>query len=178
MEPPSTVAIVGGGYVGVEMAEAISAHDVDAHLFQRSSHVLPPFGEAVGERVVEHLADNGVTLHLDTPVSELRGDSAVEGVTYGNEILPVDAVERLDLAYAPQFSPVWGPVLTAAKVFNGTLSSGDVTCSVASWTTCVERTTVVTEGGSTTGNSYAHRSPSASACAMSSNWSTAVSPIL
>jgi NADPH-dependent 2,4-dienoyl-CoA reductase/sulfur reductase-like enzyme len=33
----------------------------------------------------------------------------------------VDELERYDLAYAPPFSPTWDPVLTAAKVLNGTI---------------------------------------------------------
>jgi len=74
MTPPETVAVVGGGYVGIEMAEAFSAWDVDVHLFQRSEHVPGPFGEAVAERVEERLAAKGVTLHLGTEVESLRGD--------------------------------------------------------------------------------------------------------
>jgi NADPH-dependent 2,4-dienoyl-CoA reductase/sulfur reductase-like enzyme len=35
--------------------------------------------------------------------------------------LTVAELERLDLAYAPPFSPVWDPVLVAAKVLNGRL---------------------------------------------------------
>jgi len=44
MPAPETAAIVGGGYVGVEMAEALSGRGLDVHLFQRSGHLLPPFG--------------------------------------------------------------------------------------------------------------------------------------
>jgi len=55
MPAPETAAIVGGGYVGVEMAEALSGRGLDVHLFQRSGHLLPPFGEAVGERVADEL---------------------------------------------------------------------------------------------------------------------------
>ncbi|WP_026190122.1 FAD-dependent oxidoreductase [Halomicrobium katesii] len=73
-EPPETVAIVGGGYVGVEMAEAFSAHGLDVHLFQRGEHVLPPFGEAVAEVVEAELAAEGVTLHLGEEVQRLDGD--------------------------------------------------------------------------------------------------------
>jgi NADPH-dependent 2,4-dienoyl-CoA reductase/sulfur reductase-like enzyme len=73
-QPPERVAVVGGGYVGVEMAEAFRAHGVETHLFQRSGHLLPPFGETVGERVADHLREQGVTLHLDTAVEELLGD--------------------------------------------------------------------------------------------------------
>ncbi|WP_117595481.1 FAD-dependent oxidoreductase [Haloprofundus halophilus] len=72
MEPPERVAVVGGGYVGVEMAEAFSAWDLDVHLFQRGDRLLSPFGEAVSERVAPHLEENGVTLHLGAAVERLR----------------------------------------------------------------------------------------------------------
>ncbi|WP_123536503.1 FAD-dependent oxidoreductase [Halosimplex salinum] len=76
--PPETVAIVGGGYVGVEMAEAFTAHGLDVHVFQRGDHVLGPFGEAVAERVETELREQGVTLHLDTEVDRLAGEGRVE----------------------------------------------------------------------------------------------------
>jgi len=72
-EPPEKVAIVGGGYVGVEMAEAFSAHDLEVHLFQRGEHVLGPFGEAVAERVESELREQGVTLHLGEEVARFSG---------------------------------------------------------------------------------------------------------
>jgi hypothetical protein len=37
----------------------------------------------------------------------------------------VPELERLDLAYAPPFSPVWDPVLVAAKVLGGKLDASD-----------------------------------------------------
>lgn len=74
MDPPDSVAIVGGGFVGVEMAEAFTAHDLDVHLFQRSGHVL-------------------VTLHLGASVERLRGDDAdrIEAVVCEDGDLAVDA---------------------------------------------------------------------------------------
>ncbi|GAA0203228.1 FAD-dependent oxidoreductase [Halobaculum roseum] len=81
MEPPETAAIVGGGYVGVEMAEALDAWDVDVHLFQRSERPIPTFGEAVGEAVADHLLERGVDLHLGAEVNRLLGeDGRVAGV--------------------------------------------------------------------------------------------------
>ncbi|ELZ97967.1 NADH oxidase [Haloferax mucosum ATCC BAA-1512] len=93
MESPSSVAIVGGGFVGVEMAEAFSAYDLDVHLFQRSGHVLQSFGETVGEKVETHLRERGVTLHLGEPVERLQGDDAgrVEAVVCPEHELEVDA---------------------------------------------------------------------------------------
>ena len=83
LDPPETVAIVGGGYVGVEMAEAFSAHDLDVHLFQRPSHVLESFGDPIAERVEETLRDHDVTLHLDEEVKRLEDDGSgrVGGLT-------------------------------------------------------------------------------------------------
>ncbi|KTG11520.1 pyridine nucleotide-disulfide oxidoreductase [Haloprofundus marisrubri] len=94
MRPPNRVAVVGGGYVGVEMAEAFSAWNLDVHLFQRGDRLLTPFGDAVSERVEAHLEANGVTLHLGAAVDELRGtDGRVTSVVCADgTALDVDAV--------------------------------------------------------------------------------------
>jgi NADPH-dependent 2,4-dienoyl-CoA reductase/sulfur reductase-like enzyme len=76
MTPAETVAVVGGGYVGIEMCEALAAWDVDVHLFQRSGHVLVPFGTAVAEVVEDHLREQGVALHLGVEVDRLVQDDA------------------------------------------------------------------------------------------------------
>ena len=80
--PPERAAIVGGGYVGVEMAEALTAWDLDVTLFQRSEHLLPPFGEAIGKQVADHLREHGVTVHTGTAVSAIAGDGRVDTVIH------------------------------------------------------------------------------------------------
>ncbi|WP_340101569.1 FAD-dependent oxidoreductase [Salinibaculum salinum] len=90
MRPPETVAIVGGGYVGVEMAEAFHVHDLDIHLFQRSEQVLPPFGEAVGAAVGDRLEAKGITLHLGTEVENLSGTGHIDAVVADDGRTPVD----------------------------------------------------------------------------------------
>ncbi|WP_276272359.1 FAD-dependent oxidoreductase [Haloarcula litorea] len=87
--PPERVAVVGGGYVGVEMAEAFRGHGLETHLFQRSDRLLSPFGDAVGERVADHLREQGVELHLDTAVEELAGEDGVAAVVHENGRVPV-----------------------------------------------------------------------------------------
>ncbi|QHS16706.1 FAD-dependent oxidoreductase [haloarchaeon 3A1-DGR] len=90
MEPPTSAAIVGGGYVGVEMAEALSAHDLDVHLFQRPDRLLPEFGDAVGETVAATLADHDVDVRTGTEVERLAGTDRVEAVVTADERVPVD----------------------------------------------------------------------------------------
>jgi NADPH-dependent 2,4-dienoyl-CoA reductase/sulfur reductase-like enzyme len=89
-QSPETAAIVGGGYVGIEMAEALAAHDVTVHLYEMLPHVLQPFGEPVAERVEEHLREQGVTLHLETAVSGFSGDGDVERVHFDDTSAPAD----------------------------------------------------------------------------------------
>jgi NADPH-dependent 2,4-dienoyl-CoA reductase/sulfur reductase-like enzyme len=87
---PDTAAIVGGGYVGIEMAEALSARDIDVHLYEMLPHVLQPFGAAVSEVVEDHLRDQGIHLHLDTAVSGFDGTGRIQQVVTEDETYPAD----------------------------------------------------------------------------------------
>jgi NADPH-dependent 2,4-dienoyl-CoA reductase/sulfur reductase-like enzyme len=95
---PDAVAVVGGGYVGVEMSEAFRARGVEVHLFQRPDRLLPPFGEAAAGVVADALRDAGVHLHLGGEVTAIRSaDGRVTGVAHDGHPddpnpLPVDAV--------------------------------------------------------------------------------------
>ncbi|MGM0398339.1 MAG: FAD-dependent oxidoreductase [Halobacteriota archaeon] len=89
---PQTVGIVGGGYIGIEMAEAFRGQGLDVHVFEMLDHVLDPFGEMVGEAVEEELRDNGVTLHLGTRVEGFDGEERVEAVRTESDAVPVDMV--------------------------------------------------------------------------------------
>ena len=87
---PESAAIVGGGYVGIELAEALSARGVDVALYEMLPHVLQPFGDAVAEVVEEHLREQGVDLHLDTAVSGFEGGERVERVALEADTEPAD----------------------------------------------------------------------------------------
>ena len=72
-----------------------------------------------------------ISLVADKKSKKLLGASMVgeEGIVKRIDIISaalsgkfsVEQFENLDLAYAPPFSPVWDPVLTAAKVLRGKL---------------------------------------------------------
>ncbi|WP_254762868.1 FAD-dependent oxidoreductase [Natrinema marinum] len=87
---PETAAIVGGGYVGIEMAEALAARGLEVHLYEMLPHVLQPFGEPVAAVVEDHLREQGVDLHLETAVSGFIGDERVEGVALEDETVAAD----------------------------------------------------------------------------------------
>lgn len=86
------VGIVGGGYIGVEMAEALTANNFEVHLFQRGDRILKQFSEATSETVVEHLTDQDVAVHLPANVEELAGDDMVEAVVTTDDRVPIEMV--------------------------------------------------------------------------------------
>ena len=87
-----TVGIIGGGYVGIELAEAFRGRDLDVELFEMRSHVLEPFGSEVGETVADELRDNGVAVHTDTRVERVAGEDHVTAVITPDGEYAVDAV--------------------------------------------------------------------------------------
>ncbi|MFB6153051.1 MAG: FAD-dependent oxidoreductase, partial [Halodesulfurarchaeum sp.] len=91
-DAPETVGVIGGGYIGIEMAEAFRGRDIDVELFEMLSHVLQPFGTTVADRVEDELEANGVNLHLDTKVEGFKGDESVSAVRTESGQVPVDAV--------------------------------------------------------------------------------------
>ncbi|PSQ39713.1 pyridine nucleotide-disulfide oxidoreductase, partial [Halobacteriales archaeon QS_9_68_42] len=84
------VGIVGGGYIGVEMAEALAANDFEVHLFQRGDRVLKGFSEATSEAVADHLREQNVALYLGAEVEAFDGDGAVEAVVTSEERVEVE----------------------------------------------------------------------------------------
>ncbi len=84
------VAVVGGGYIGIEMAEALAANDFEVHLFQRGAHVLKGFSEATSEAVADHLRAQNVALYLDAEVEAFEGEEAIEAVRTADERVEVE----------------------------------------------------------------------------------------
>lgn len=101
------VGIVGGGYIGVEMAEALAENGFEVHLFQRGDRVVKGFSDATSEAVADHLGEQGVSVYLNAAVESAAGDGAVEAVATADERVPVEMVllgtgvrPRTDLAEA------------------------------------------------------------------------------
>ena len=75
--------IIGGGYIGLEMAETFHALGKQVALAELAPRLLPNFDENVAVAVQYHLEENGVELHMGTAVTEItqsgvRLDSGAE----------------------------------------------------------------------------------------------------
>jgi len=84
--------IIGGGYIGIEMAEAFRGRNIDVTLFEMRDHVLPPFGASAAETIAGELEDNGVDVRTSTRVQALGGEDGVERIVTDDGAVEVDAV--------------------------------------------------------------------------------------
>lgn len=90
---PCRAVVVGGGYIGLEMAEALLARQLEVSLLTLDE-VMPALDPDMGARVREAMVDGGVKVHPDTPVTGLTvgPDGAVTGVEAEGLTLPADLV--------------------------------------------------------------------------------------
>jgi len=73
---PSRAVIVGGGYIGLEMAEAFCALGIDTHLVEAGPQPMSTLDPDMGALVAHTLREFGTTLHLDQRVT---GFDTVDG---------------------------------------------------------------------------------------------------
>lgn len=68
------IAVIGGGYLGVEMAEALSLRNKNVHLFEIQQEILNShYDKDFSEIAQQHLAEHGIELHLDEEVVRFEG---------------------------------------------------------------------------------------------------------
>jgi NADPH-dependent 2,4-dienoyl-CoA reductase/sulfur reductase-like enzyme len=66
---PERAVIVGAGYIGLEMAEALRHRGMAVTIVETLPHVLPTVDAPLGDLVAAVLADHGVTVHTATTVT-------------------------------------------------------------------------------------------------------------
>jgi NADPH-dependent 2,4-dienoyl-CoA reductase/sulfur reductase-like enzyme len=100
------VSIVGGGYVGLEMADSLRRRGIEVTLFERRDRVLGSIDPDMARIVEYELERHGTRIRTGTPVEALAGaDGRVGGVKARGilGVVPADAV-LLDTGVVPNTS--------------------------------------------------------------------------
>jgi dihydrolipoamide dehydrogenase len=136
---PERMVVLGGGPVGVEMAQAVSRFGASVAIVEGADHLLPREPKALGEALGEALATEGIELHFGQHASGARR----EGIEYvlefpdgkelrGDRLLVATGrrprVQNLGLenvGVEPEKGGV--PVDDRMKVTDGVWAVGDVT---------------------------------------------------
>ena len=86
------VAVIGGGYIGLELAENLKRAGKEVVVFEVLPHVMPALDPDVAALIEEELTRNGVELHLGEGVREIAGATKVETVVTDEGEYRVEAV--------------------------------------------------------------------------------------
>ncbi|MEM4576728.1 MAG: CoA-disulfide reductase [Candidatus Nezhaarchaeales archaeon] len=86
------VVIVGGGYIGVEMAEAITKLGKKVTVLEMMPYILPNFDSDVSQCVERELKAHGVEVRTGEKVIELKGKDSVSKVVTEKESYDADMV--------------------------------------------------------------------------------------
>lgn len=70
-EVPKRTAIIGGGYIAVEVAGVLNALGSDTHLFVRKDRPLRTFDKDIIDVLVDEMAKSGPTLHTHANATEV-----------------------------------------------------------------------------------------------------------
>ena len=84
--------IVGGGFIGLEIAENLAAKDVKVSVIDFAPHILPGFLDPeIADYVENKLADAGIMCFTGTGLEEILGEEKVEKVKTSRRAMKADA---------------------------------------------------------------------------------------
>ena len=89
---PTTAVVIGGGYIGIEMAEALRERKIDVHVVEMLPQIMPNFDEDMVGEITEHIRKKGVHLHLNTRVNAIDGQGDRLQVQTSDALLAADMV--------------------------------------------------------------------------------------
>ncbi len=84
-----TAAILGGGFIGIELAENLRHLGIEVTVIQRSQQILPQFDIEIIEVLQKRLEENGVTLKLNSIAAQITENQVVLA---SGEAIPADIV--------------------------------------------------------------------------------------
>ena len=135
---PRQAVIVGGGYIGLEMAEALTARGLQVTVLEMLPQVLPNLDREMTEPVVAELERHGVALRLEHRVEAFEGTGGkVRAVRAAGTLFPADLVVlavgvRPSVALAREAGIALGPTGAVAvddhmrTNVEGVFAAGDV----------------------------------------------------
>jgi NADPH-dependent 2,4-dienoyl-CoA reductase/sulfur reductase-like enzyme len=90
---PQRAVVIGGGYIGVEMAEAMVRRGLDVVLLEKSAQPMSTVDPDMGRRVAEAIRGLGIEVHTDAHVQGIETTNGrVSAVVTPGRTLPADIV--------------------------------------------------------------------------------------
>jgi NADPH-dependent 2,4-dienoyl-CoA reductase/sulfur reductase-like enzyme len=87
--PMRTAVVVGGGYVGLEMVEALRERELEVHLVEMQPQIMPNYDAEMVASIAAHLSEQGVRVHTRTQLTAItkRGEGLSVQTDLAGEIV-------------------------------------------------------------------------------------------
>ena len=91
-EQVHNVVVIGGGFIGLEVAENLKHQQLHVTVVEAAPHILPNFDQDVALHLENYLREEGIDIFTEERVTGFVGDSNVTALQTTNRTLPADAV--------------------------------------------------------------------------------------
>ncbi len=88
---PQSAVIVGGGYIGVEMAENLSEHNMEVSIVEKAPHLISIIDDDMAHFIHKEVKKHGVKLYLNQGVNKIEEQGKLL-LTLDNEKIETDLV--------------------------------------------------------------------------------------
>ena len=101
-EKPRSAVVIGGGFIGVEIAENLTHKGIATTVVEASPQLLAPLDPEMATLVAAEMKRNGVTLHLGASASEITQDAVKlsNGIEIAAEMIVLAIGVRPDIKLA------------------------------------------------------------------------------
>ena len=90
---PNTIAVCGGGFIGLEIAEQLKYRGMQVHVIEAMDQVMAPLDPEMAQYLHEELKEKGIHLHLSDPVASFsEGGAASEALLKSGRKIAADLV--------------------------------------------------------------------------------------
>jgi NADPH-dependent 2,4-dienoyl-CoA reductase/sulfur reductase-like enzyme len=122
---PRTAVVAGGGFIGLEMAEALHSRGLKVNVVEKLGQLMPPLDIEFADMVRQHLESNGIGVHLGTGMAEVKDSKVLtdSGVTLDADLVILSMGVRPELTLARDAGLEIGP--TGGVTVNSRMQSSD-----------------------------------------------------
>lgn len=127
---PASAVVAGGGFIGLEMAEALHSRGLKVSVIEKFSQVMPPLDIEFADMVQKHLEANNVQVLLGAGLAEVKGRQVITdtGVTLDADLVILSMGVRPELSLAKDAGLEIGP--TGGVTVNSRMQSSDASIYV------------------------------------------------
>jgi len=89
---PNSVAVIGGGFIAIEMVEAFHSKGLETHLIHRRDSLSKIFEKEVSDAILSEMKSKDITLHLNEKIKMIKDNNGKVQVITEQNILSFDFV--------------------------------------------------------------------------------------